>query len=274
VELQGRVETLRARGLGLAAISYDPPATLADFAARRGITFTMLSDRGSAIIRKYGLLNRQVPAGTSEFGIPYPGTFLLDAHGIVTARFFEPAYQERNTVSSMLVRTAGAEGTVVATEASTAHLALTALASDRVVAPGTRLSLIIEVRPKAKMHVYAPGAASYSPITLTIDPQPDLVVHPLRYPKSQMLFFAPLAETVPVYQEPFRLVQDVTLSASPEAQARLKRVRTLTITGSVHYQACDDKICYIPATVPVSWTLDVRQLDRERVKKSGEGVKW
>ncbi len=267
MELQGQVKTLAGRGLGLVAVSYDPPETLADFAARRGITFPMLSDWGSSVIRRYDLLNRSVPEDSPQHGIPYPGTFMLDARGIVTARFFEAAYQERNTVSSILVRTGSAGGSVLATQASTAHLDLAASASDRVVAPGTRFSLVLDVTPKAKIHVYAPGAADYQPIALRIDPQPDLIVHPLQYPKSELLFFAPLKETVPVYEKPFRLVQDVTLAASPEAQRRLKDVKTLTITGTVDYQACDDKVCFIPAKVPVSWTLDVRELDRERVKK-------
>jgi hypothetical protein len=267
VELQGHVDELKAQGLGLAAISYDSEATLAEFATRRGITFPMLSDPGSTVIRKYGLLNREVKPDNPVYGIPYPGTFMLDARGRVTARYFEEAYQERNTVTSILVRSGRADGAVLATQATTAHLSLSASASDRVVAPGTRFSLAIDVVPKPKMHVYAPGAKDYQPITLEIAPHQDVIVHALQYPKSEMLFFAPLQELVPVYQKPFRLVQDITLSATADAQARWKDVKTLTITGTVKYQACDDKVCYIPAAVPVSWTLQVRQLDRERVRK-------
>jgi peroxiredoxin len=36
--------------MGMAAISYDPVATLADFSRRRGITFPLLSDAGSETI--------------------------------------------------------------------------------------------------------------------------------------------------------------------------------------------------------------------------------
>lgn len=158
-------------------------------------------------------------------------------------------------------RTAGAVSAMPGSAATTAHLRLSASASDRVVAPGTRFSLVVDIDPEPKMHVYAPGASGYRPITLAIDPQPDLIVHPLEYPKPEMLFFAPLAETVPVYQKPFRLVQDVTVSASPRAEARLKQAGTLTISGTVAYQACDDKVCFVPVTVPVSWTLDVKGVD-------------
>ena len=63
VELQGRFQDLRKAGMGLAAISYDPVPILADFAARRGITFPLLSDAGSETIKRYGILNTVAEEG-------------------------------------------------------------------------------------------------------------------------------------------------------------------------------------------------------------------
>ena len=60
MELQGRLSEIRKAGMGLAAISYDPVPTLADFSTRRGITFPLLSDPGSATIRRYGILNTTI----------------------------------------------------------------------------------------------------------------------------------------------------------------------------------------------------------------------
>jgi len=60
VELQGRVKALQAQGLGLATISYDSREVLAAFAKQHGITYTMLSDAGSATIKRYGILNTVV----------------------------------------------------------------------------------------------------------------------------------------------------------------------------------------------------------------------
>ena len=47
MELQDQLGALRDRGLGVAAISYDSEAVLADFAERRGITFPLLADDDS-----------------------------------------------------------------------------------------------------------------------------------------------------------------------------------------------------------------------------------
>ena len=72
------------------------------------------------------------------------------------------------------------------------------------------------------------------------------------YPKSELLFFAPLKETVPVYQKPFRLTRELSVARSVTPGTRL------TLAGAVDYQACDDKVCFIPASVPVGWTITVR----------------
>ena len=45
MELQSNLEKIRARGLGVVAISYDSVAVLKNFAERRGITFPMLSGK-------------------------------------------------------------------------------------------------------------------------------------------------------------------------------------------------------------------------------------
>lgn len=74
-------------------------------------------------------------------------------------------------------------------------------------------------------------------------------------------------EHVAVYQKPFRLVQDVMIDPSPQRMAALKDVTSLTITATLDYQACDDKVCFIPQSVPLSWTVSLVPLDRVRAKQ-------
>jgi hypothetical protein len=262
VELQGRVEELRSQGLGLVAISYDAPEVLKQFADSRGITFPLIADRDSAIIRRYGLLNTTVEPGTRTYGIPFPGTFIVDRRGVVRSRHFEDAYQERNTVASLLVARGDTPyGPAMTVE--TAHLTMTAAVSDAAVAPGERVSLVFEISPKPGMHVYAPGGHTYQVVRVSLDPQPWLRDHPVRYPASEIYHFKPLDERVEVFQRPFRLIQEVTLLATPEAQKLLGAMREVTVSGRLEYQACDDKLCYSPQTVPVRWTLALKPLDRK-----------
>ena len=276
MELQSRYQNLGDDGLGVAVVTYDPVSTLAGFADARGIEIPLLSDEGSATIRAYDLLNHEMdPARAPEdrremmrrlYGIPYPGTFLLDPAGRVTARFFEAAYQERSTVSSIAVRLgdaiAGAADRA-ATRVTTDHIEALAWATDEVVAPGNRLSFVVDVTPKTDMHVYAPGDHSYRVIRLRLTAPDFLRSHEVSYPASQTYRFEPLDETVPVYEQPFRLVQDVTIPMRRDVDALASEPNaTLRVEGVLEYQACDHEVCYLPAEAPLSWELDWRPLVR------------
>ena len=252
--------------MNLAAVSYDPVPVLADFSARRGITFSLLSDAGSATIKRYGILNTTIDPKNERYGYPFPGTFIVDRNGVVTSRVFESLYQERSTMSSILVRL-GRQVDAPATKIHGAHLDVTSYATDQVAAPGTHFSLVLDVTPAARVHVYAPGATGYIPVAITLQPQAGLVVRGARFPKAEDYFFEPLNEHVPVYQHPFRIVQDVMLDPSREAAARLKDMTSLTITGTFEYQACDDKVCFTPQSIPLSWAIGVKPLDNERAKR-------
>ena len=270
-ELQTRSANLKKQGINLAAMTYDPVPILADFSKRRGITFPLLSDPGSATIKRYGILNTTVPETNQQsYGIPFPGTFMLNPQGVVTARFFEQAYQERNTVGSILARL-GNNVDVAATKVSSPQVEITSYATDTIVAPGTHFSVVLDVRPAAGVHVYAPGVTGYKPIALSVQPQPGLLTRGAQYPPAEDYHFKPLNEHVQVYQRPFRIVQDVLIDPSP--QAALKDVSSLTIKGVLSYQACDDKLCFTPQSVPLMWTVSLRQLDRERPKPRPAGAR-
>jgi hypothetical protein len=266
VELQGRLDQLTRDGLGLVAVSYDPVPVLADFASRRGITFPLLSDGGSTVIKQYGILNTTVAVTNQTYGIPFPGTFIVDANGVVTSRFFETAYQERDTITSALVKL-GAKVDLPATRVTARNLTLTTYVTDRVAAPGTHFSLVVDIAPGPRVHVYAPGVIGYRPISLTVQPQPALVVRDPQFPKAADYFFKPLNEHVAVYQRPFRIIQDLEIDPSAQSAAALNDKTGMSIAGTLDYQACDDKICFEPQSVPLTWTIGLKPLDRERVQK-------
>jgi hypothetical protein len=138
---------------------------------------------------------------------------------------------------------------------ATAHLEMTESHVPGSAAPGRRVTLVLHIAPKPGMHIYAPGAASYQAVRLRLDANPLLRPHPLQYPASEIYYFAPLKERVPVFRQPFRLTQEVTVLATPPARAALDNRTSLAVAGVLEYQACDDKICYRPASVPVTWSI-------------------
>ena len=262
MELQSRYEDLRAGGLELAVITYDSTEIQQAYVERQGLEFPMLSDPGSEVITRYGLLNETMEPSSRIYGIPHPGTFILDAQGRVVERFFEAGYQPRHTVSSIAVKLGnplvgtGVDGVRLSTD----HLEAVAYPTDVAVAPGNRFSVVLDVTPKTGMHVYAPGSHSYQVIVLRVNPRDGVVVHPMAYPESEIYHFEPLDERVEVYQQPFRLVQDITIPITPEVRERAASGGTITINGVFEYQACDDTICYNPVDLPVSWTLQLRPM--------------
>ena len=293
MELQERQEELRGRGLRVVAISYDTEEVLSDFAARRGITFPLLSDDDSAVITDFGIFNTvaaeavgpnrddsAVVADAAKYvsvfgasqmivGTPFPGTFMLDGQGRVTSRFFEAFYRERNTTANVMLRLGVGLSPIAAIEGSTAHLKLTAYPSNPNITVGTRFSVAVDIEPNENMHLYAPGAEQmgYRVVGLTLAKVPHIRFEPVEFPESEIYHFEPLDERVPVYQRPFTLLQEAVVSGEPEAAEALAEIDAVTLTGTLDYQACDDTLCFDPVSVPLSFTLDVETLDRQRVNR-------
>ena len=295
MELQDRLEELRGQGLGVAAISYDPEEVLADFSRRRGITYPLLSDDDSEMITAFGILNtvavealgpngddpdvmadvfKYVSIGglsedNHEIGTPYPGTFMLDRTGRVTSRYFEEFYRERNTTANVMLKLGAGLSPIEAIRGSTAHLKFTAYPSNPNVTIGSRFSVAIEVEPNPHIHVYAPGAEAmgYQVVSLNLAPVPHVWFEPVQFPASEIYYFEPLDERVPVYQGPFTLLQEVLVEGTREAARALRQLDALTLGGTFEFQACDDEVCFVPVSVPISFTLDLDALDRQPAKR-------
>jgi hypothetical protein len=251
--------------LGLAAISYDSPAILKDFADRRKITFPMLSDPDSKIIRAFGILNESVKPGTAQYGIPYPGTYIVDRQGKVVSKYFEDDFRERISVSDILAGHYGARVDSANAAVEGKHIRLLTAASTPVAYPGHRILLTLELDLKPKMHVYAPGVTGYIPVDWKLEETGAAKALPVQYPAALKLHLKPIQETVLVYQGHVRMTREITFGAENTLKPLVSPSGELLLKGSFRYQACDDRECYVPETVPVEWKFRFEALDRERV---------
>jgi len=266
VELAEQQPKLAERGLGIAAISYDSPAILKDFATRRAIPFPLLSDPDSAAIEAFGLLNEEYPPGHAAHGVPHPGTLVIDAEGRVAEKYFEEGYRPRRTAASVLVHSgdAGANGTQV----DAGPFTVTASVSDPRPFPGNRIALVLDFEMAEGFHAYAPGEHTYRPLRLELAPHALVTFHEAELPEATPFHFAPLDETVPVFAGRFRLLQDVTLAAGREMNEALERSPEIALEGRLLYQVCSETLCYPPDSLPLRWTLTPRTLDTERVPEA------
>ena len=284
LELQSHYDALRKDGLGLVGISYDSQEILSAFTQQHGITFPLLSDVGSATIKRYGILNTVAEEGLGpngkdsavieavklyvsanganerQRGIPFPGTFIVDRNGRVKARFFEDSYTVRNTVSNIRLRLNDAAAPVTGARIASQQLDVVTYPSDAAVAPGNRFSIVAQVTPHTGVHVYAPGATNYKVIDLKVLAAPYISALAPAYPQSEIYFFKPLNERVPTYQKPFTIRQDIVIDGSAAARTALANETSMTIGGALSYQACDDRLCYDPVTLPLSWTVGLKPI--------------
>jgi DsbC/DsbD-like thiol-disulfide interchange protein len=136
-------------------------------------------------------------------------------------------------------------------EIQSKHLRVALNQSRDAVAPGAKVTLTAQVKLAPGMHVYAPSIEPpYKPIQLAIEPARGLKLSAVRYPEAKKLHLDAIDETVPVYEGSFTLAADAVVSPSA-------KVGDLVINGRLNYQTCDDKICYLPVTIPVTWTVKV-----------------
>jgi len=149
-----------------------------------------------------------------------------------------------------MARFAGLALTLIFAAGPPTQLTFRTAPATQTVTPGQRVQLFVDVTPKPKMHVYAPGAKDYQPISIELN-SPGSKAGKVTYPKSQDWYFEPTKEHVPVYELPFRLTQEVTVGADAKPGP-------LYVTGVLKYQACDDEVCYRPVTEPIAWTLIVK----------------
>jgi len=235
----------------LAAISYDSIAVLKSFADRKKISFPLLSDENSSVIRNFGILNESVPRTSEFYGIPNPVTFIVDENGIIRSKATEEDYRHRYTAGNLIGRKANV-GQVPAK-----RVKITQSASDRLVHGGQRFKLRLEVQMPPRSHVYAPGVQGYIPIEWKLTPGPGFEEIPIRYPEARKLYLKAIKETVPVYEG--------TIVLERELIAAQKQPSTeLMVQGEFRYQACDDKKCYVPETIPLVWRIQFEPHDSTR----------
>jgi hypothetical protein len=228
--------------VNVASISYDSCEILDRFADQYHITYPMLSDHDSLIIRKFGILNTNVPPGTRFYGIPFPGQYLLAPDGTVRDKLFLPDYQTRPTASEVLLKEyripAADNGVTITAENVQARIVV----SDKRSFSGQRLGAAVNFKVAPGWHIYGePLPAGYNPTAVKFDD--DLVAsQTVEFPPPKPVKFELLGETLPVYQGEFRATGYILLKQKLATGEH-------KLTGTLNFQECNDKICKLPQSV-------------------------
>lgn len=256
---------MAAEGLGLCSISYDSVEILRDFADRRRITFPMLADPDSATIRRFGLFNETIDQTSRDYGIPHPGTFLVNADGVVRQKFFEEQYIHRMPVATLMMRLGKTAPPLPPQGVRRLdYLEVHTTATEQRLYPGNVFTLFVDVHPKPGVHIYAPGTRDYQGLDVTLEEHPYVKIRTVQYAPAEALTLPLLGEDLPVYSRPVRVSIDVALVSRLDMAPLLESGGPVEIKGTITLQACDDRVCWPPQTFPLEWTFPLTPPDLER----------
>ena len=139
-----------------------------------------------------------------------------------------------------------------------ARVSVEARASAPITRTGQALDLALTTTPISGVHVYAPGNPKYIAVSVTVLPVTGLTIGAPVFPGGDDYFFAPLQESVKVYSKPFVILVPVKVTSAFIKARATDTAATVTVTGSVDYQACDNKVCFPPQSQPFSVTVPVK----------------
>lgn len=210
----------------------------------------MLSDKGSAVIRKFGILNTNIPPDLMFYGIPFPGDYLIAPDTIVRDKHFLPDYQVRPTASQVLLYNYGASVGNDSVVVKSGELQASITLSADHAAPGNELGLAMNFALGPGWHVYGqPLPENYIPLTVSFDPE--LIANQrFEFPKAEPIRFEAIKETLPAYKEKFRATGRLLVkNGTKPGDYKLK--------GTLRFQECNDSICKLPQSVAFEMPLRI-----------------
>ena len=264
MQLQQNLEAFTQAGIRVFAVSYDSVEVLAKFAREFGITYPLLSDEQSEVIRRFGILNTLIrPDETEYYGLPYPGAYAVGEDGLVTEKSFFRYYRVRPSAQSVLKDMFDIEfdaGGDPHVEAAGDGARISAVLSSDGLVFMQQVPLYVRIELDAGLHVYrAPVPEGFVATEVTVTGPSDLVVEPAVFPDAHPFRVVGIPHEFQVMDGAIEIevpVQWIQADNAPDAAT----VVPLEIT--VRYQACDETQCFIPRTVVMHLDAPVGRLYR------------
>jgi len=214
----------------------EPEATATGWGARWQFPFPVLLDANGKVAESYAPPDAVPDLPRSQ--VPIASNLIIDREGKI--RFYS------------LLDSANFDARLVALQARMDEL-LAASPPVVTVDPPTSVALVpgrpatarLSVRIRPGFHVQAnPASEPYLvPLTLALQPADGVRAGPVAYPPGRPWRLTGSDGDLSVYSAGLELV--VALEAPPELAA------SGVLQGDLRYQACDDRVCLRPASVPV-----------------------
>ena len=146
---------------------------------------------------------------------------------------------------------AAAQSKPEVTEVVTDHLRIRYDPRVAVASDGS-ISLAVEIAPRPRMHVYAPGKHDYRVITMSCR-------SPRAFDRGRSSIPRPRSIISSLSTSAFPCIRNRSHSKWRRGPVRPPRGPPLKVAGHLDYQACDDQVCFAPVSVPLAWTSHDRR---------------
>ena len=237
------------------------------------MTYDLLSDADSSVIREFGILNTLISpddpeqaAGRSFYGVPFPGVYVTDENGVVTEKFFHRHYATRESAGAIRDSALGeilVRHEAPALELGTDQVQISAFLADTSLTFETQSTIYVRFEIEEGLHMYGrPLPDGYIASEATIPDTPGLRVGAARYPPTHPREFPELGVTLNVYEGVVVVAIPVTPNAELFNPAIRDQPEEMNIPVSVLFQACSETICYTPRTEQLSLIVPVEPLLR------------
>ncbi|MBI4202472.1 MAG: redoxin domain-containing protein [Chloroflexi bacterium] len=226
-------------------ITYDAVEALAAFANLYGIQYPLLSDKGSAVIKRFGILNTLIkPEETEHYGIPYPGSYLVGEDGRIVAKYFNREYQVRETGATVLhsgFKLPVDPATFVHGEASEGGVHVSAALAATALRYMQHADLYVTFDLDPGLHIYGPSVPEgYVPTEVTVTGAEGLRIGDAEFPPTKPFRVEGLPDEFQVWEGKAAIRVPIING--------IREGASVTLNITLRYQACDDHQCYVPKT--------------------------
>jgi hypothetical protein len=229
-------------------ISYDSIEDLKSFSDKHQISYPLLSDAGSKVIKKYGILNTN-----TDSGIPNPGIYIIDKNLKVVSKQFYKRYVERPTAENVLATHLKEDIQSNIHPFKTSYMTGTIALSDTLAYPGQVLAIKIKFTFKENWHIYGlPIPEGYIPLTIDLESNPSFSLDSFQFPNTKQLTLESINETFNILPEEFTLNSFLRMKRQPQFGSNILNI-------NIKFQACDSKVCMQPEELKFQFPLIIKK---------------
>jgi len=115
---------------------------------------------------------------------------------------------------------------------------------------GVRAALLVKLPERFHVQSNAPRDPAFIPTVLTIDTPTGVSATEIVFPKATDLKQVGQPQPLAVFEHEFAIGVQFEIASAVKPGS-------VDVPAHLRYQACDDRLCYPPATAELHWTLDV-----------------